>query len=581
MEAKKEASSTSGQTSVGSNLGEVTRSESRRLIRIEEPSPPAHVDQESLRYLRSLPQSQGMDEDYFRYLVGIGFYNTALEIRPRPCQSSNGKAASAAVSAVAAAPYSTFDSLRLGRSAQTVVGRLIRFWDAKNINKNGELLGITILLLDEKDSVIHGFIPANRASHYRSSLVSGSIVRLERFEVARVSHKYKVTEHQFLIRFLPSTRIVEVQVDAPVIKTNSFMVRRIGHLQVLANTNLELPDVVGEIRSVQGSDLKNNADTSRIVVRLLIEPTVTVYVSLWDEAASSFRGFLNAGDRSQSVMLVTSVNPKLFGGNLYLNSTQGTRFFFDTSLPEIAEFVGSLGATATQAYSCVDTLEGIKKKELVTIGDLNTFISNSNEQTQEADFLCKAQIVCVNQENGWSFVSCTGCNKKLERNGTSLDCTRCLTSDVTGVVRFRVELAVDDGKDSATFVVFDKEMTKLTKQDAASLALDVVHDGGEEQLPACLEELEGKEFVFHIRVTPFNFTPNHRTFTVSTMTKDDTLVGKDHLESIPPHVEENVELAGSSSGPAILGNKMDEECASETSPEKESALKKRKRGGRV
>ncbi|KAL0719353.1 hypothetical protein Bca4012_068677 [Brassica carinata] len=118
-------------------------------------------------------------------------------------------------------------------------------------------------------SVIHGFIPANRASHYRSSLVSGSIVRLECFEVAKVSHMYKVTEHQFVIRFLPSTRMVEVQVDTPVIKTNSFMVRRIVHLQVLANTNLELP---GENRFVQGSDLKNNADTSRIVVRLLIEP---------------------------------------------------------------------------------------------------------------------------------------------------------------------------------------------------------------------------------------------------------------------------------------------------------------------
>ncbi|KAL0795575.1 hypothetical protein Bca101_066952 [Brassica carinata] len=447
-------------------------------------------------------------------------------------------AASAAVPAVAAAvPYSTFDSLRLGRSAQSVVARLIRFWDSKNINKNGELMGITILLLDELDSVIHGFIPANRASHYRSSLVSGSIVRLERFEVARVAHMYKVTEHQFMIRFLPSTRIVEVQLDAPVIKTNSFMVRRIGHLQVLANTNLELP---GEICSVQGSDLKNNADTSRIVVRLLIEPSVTVNVSLWDEAASTFRGFLKAGDRSQSMMLVTSVNPKLFGGNLYLNSTQGTSFFFDTSLPEIAEFV-------SRGLLVLTLSEESKKKELVSIGDLNTFISNSNEQTQEADFLCKASIVCVNQENG------------------------CLTSDVTGVVRFRVELAVDDGKDSATFVVFDKEMSKLTKQDAAVLALDVVNDGGEERLPGCLEELEGKEFVFHIHVTPFNFTPNHRTFTVS------TIHGKEHFESIPPHVEENVGLAATSSGPPILGNKIDEECASATPPEKADAQKKRKR----
>lgn len=108
---------------------------------------------------------------------------------------------------------------------------------------------------------------------------------------------------------------------------------------MLANTNLELPDVVGEIRSVQGSDLQNDAATTRIVVHLPIEPTVTVNVSLWDEVASAFRGLLRDGYKSQSVMRVTSVNPKLFGGNLYLNSTQGTRFFFDTTLPEIAEFV--------------------------------------------------------------------------------------------------------------------------------------------------------------------------------------------------------------------------------------------------
>ncbi|RID40239.1 hypothetical protein BRARA_J00299 [Brassica rapa] len=217
---------------------------------------------------------------------------------------------------------------------------------------------------------------------------------------------------------------------------------------------------------------------------------------------------------------------------MYLNSTQGTKFFFDTNIPEITKFFSSVGATTAQAYTCVDTLQRIKKKELVSIGDLNSFISNSNEQivfqlcllqyrlatfiTQEADFLCKAQIVSVIQENGWSFVSCTGCHKKMEKRGTSsLICSRCETPDVTGVFRFRVELAVYDGKDSATFVVFDKEMTKLTKHEAAVLALDEDSNGGEDYLPSCLEELAEKEFVFQIRVTPFNFTLNHRTFAVA------------------------------------------------------------------
>lgn len=34
------------------------------------------------------------------------------------------------------------------------------------------------------------------------------------------------------------------------------------------------------------------------------------------------------------------------------------------------------------------------------------------------------------------------------------------------------------------------------------------------------EELAGNQYVFHIRVIPFNFTSNHRNFTVSAITED-------------------------------------------------------------
>ncbi|KAJ4910584.1 hypothetical protein Rs2_05205 [Raphanus sativus] len=52
---------------------------------------------------------------------------------------------------------------------------------------------------------------------------------------------------------------------------------------------------------------------------------------------------------------------------------------------------------------------------------------------------------------------------------------------------------VDDGNDNATFVVFDGEMPKLTKKDAATLTVDEINGGGGEQLLQCLEELGGKK----------------------------------------------------------------------------------------
>nr|VDD63119.1 unnamed protein product [Brassica oleracea] len=61
--------------------------------------------------------------------------------------------------------YSTFKSLRLGRS----------------------------------NSVIHEFIPVGRANHYMPSLKAGSIVKVDRFEFARCSSMYKITDHPFLI----------------------------------------------------------------------------------------------------------------------------------------------------------------------------------------------------------------------------------------------------------------------------------------------------------------------------------------------------------------------------------------------
>ncbi|KAH0894881.1 LOW QUALITY PROTEIN: hypothetical protein HID58_057310 [Brassica napus] len=263
-----------------------------------------------------------------------------------------------------------------------------------------------------------------------------------------------------------------------------------------------------------------------------MKSTVVVYLSLWDEAAATFRGLLSSGNKTQSVnpkiiefpylfYLIPESGKLAYAGYLYLNSTPASKFYFDRNIPAIEEFTSRC---SSRGIPCIDTMEGIKKKELVSIGDLNTFISNSSDQQRKP--ISYVKLWSLGYSN--KMVGHTGCGMKLDKSGTSLRCNRCVSTNITGVIRFRVELADDDGNDCATFC--DREMSKHTEQEADTLALDEISGGEGQELPRCLEELAGKDYVFQIRVTPYSFTPNHRTFTVSAISDASSFCTHAHAE---------------------------------------------------
>ncbi|KAF3592127.1 hypothetical protein DY000_02020213 [Brassica cretica] len=82
--------------------------------------------------------------------------------------------------------HSIFESLRLGRSSQSITSGILCFWDSLNFKKDMKFMGITVFFLDEKvNYVIHRFISTGRANHYMPSLKAGSIVKVDRFEIDR------------------------------------------------------------------------------------------------------------------------------------------------------------------------------------------------------------------------------------------------------------------------------------------------------------------------------------------------------------------------------------------------------------
>ncbi|CDY09792.1 BnaC09g43690D [Brassica napus] len=71
---------------------------------------------------------------------------------------------------------------------------------------------------------------------------------------------------------------------------------------------------------------------------------------------------------------------------------------------------------------------------------------------------------------------------------------------------------------------------------------------------------------------------NHRTITISTITEDTIIENhdKEHSENILPSSEGDVGLSASS-GPSVLGDKVDEKCAAADPPEISDAQNNRKR----
>ncbi|CAF1757576.1 unnamed protein product [Brassica napus] len=269
---------------------------------------------------------------------------------------------------------------------------------------------------------------------------------------------------------------------------------------------------------------------------------------------------------------------------LVVSSVSGTRKISRSKVNSWASLSSSLTRSLSGAggehFNWLDDNAAISNKQLCSVGDLNMFLSSST--TQEGYFIYKARIVEVLTQNGWNYLSCIHCSKEIEQSGATLHCNRCFNSNITGVINqaiadnmYRVELLVDDGNNYATVVVLNKEMLKLTKQDAATLLLNEViskpqtliktvaitqiskklqvNIGGDGKLPQCIEELEGQTFIFHIHVSPnnsvlpSNSASSHCPFTVSAISGKITT--EDFNNSETPYAVREFSEASTSASP--------------------------------
>ncbi|KAJ4906546.1 Uncharacterized protein Rs2_10204 [Raphanus sativus] len=121
-------------------------------------------------------------------------------------------------------------------------------------------------------------------------------------------------------------------------------------------------------------------------------------------------------------------------------------------------------------------------------------------------------------DNGWCYVSCSNCIKKLQHTVSAFTCLHCTNTNAVGVLRYRVEMSIEDETAEGLFVCFGRVMTKLNNTRAYEADHVLAGDGlnpEDTQAPPFVAGMECRTYTFQVKVGAYNFTANHQTFMIS------------------------------------------------------------------
>ncbi|KAF3546954.1 hypothetical protein DY000_02007388 [Brassica cretica] len=244
-------------------------------------------------------------------------------------------------------------------------------------------------------------------------------------------------------------------------------------------------------------------------------PVMKLY--LWDKAATDFCVKFKAQGNTPSVILVTTVNPKRFGGALSISSLSSSRVFFDLDVQPTRDYLTWLGSNSDVANRV--NADIVTKAETVTIGEIFSYIKQ--EGAKVAWFECTATIDDVMLRSAWYYISCGGCKTKATKGPTTLMCKKCGKAEVAGVAEYLTNISVYDNNDHARFVLLCDAGRDLTGKLASELvesyfeANESAGDDAMVPVPQALVDTIGQTRKFVVKVSKHNLEGKTQALTVT------------------------------------------------------------------
>ncbi|KAF8099654.1 hypothetical protein N665_0240s0027 [Sinapis alba] len=417
-----------------------------------------------------------------------------------------------------------FRDVKFGPHESELRFRLIHLWEARNaLTKT--LMGVELLMIDEQGTVIQGFIPPGRIDTYLRHLIVGSVYRLTNFYGSKSKVVYRVADPNVTITFSWNSVLSVFDNSSVLFPEDRFRFYGYEEFEAACDQKGDLYDYVGHIKLVNEQALNDSlvldedeiAFTRRILVHVQTHDGPVMKLYLWDKAATDFCVKFKAHGSPPSVLLVTTVNPKRFGGALSLSSLSSSRVFFDLDVQPTRDYLTWLGSNTDVANRV--NADIVTKAETVTIGELFSYIKQ--EGAKVAWFECTATIDNVVHGSAWYYIACGGCKTKATKGATTLMCKKCGKAEVAGVAEYLTKLSVYDNNDHAIFVFLGDAGRELTGKKASELVenyFEVNESVGDDHVipvPQALIDTIGQTHKFIVKVSDHNLTGKTQSLTVT------------------------------------------------------------------
>ncbi|WOG92585.1 hypothetical protein DCAR_0311858 [Daucus carota subsp. sativus] len=255
-----------------------------------------------------------------------------------------------------------FNSLRDINSASSswkIKDRVVRSWNG--FPSNGEKLkGINILLLDEKKTGMHAYVPANLIKKHDKDVVDGSVYIISEFTVKdyKKEDKFRCINSEKQIIFTKDTECIKIVEDDLLIPKNIFDFYDLAELKEIADSNIYLKDVIGVIWKDQPlADLTNRFGKPQVKVKFTIVDTRTaVNVTFWDSMAEEFVAAKKKAKGHPIIIIIASAKVTYWEGTINkirqieISNAASTKFYMNYTDPRVMDIRKMLGTNAFEKF---------------------------------------------------------------------------------------------------------------------------------------------------------------------------------------------------------------------------------------